>query len=60
VDKDRVEGIEHNIAGSLKEGLGKLVGDAKLQTDGATEKAAGRAQNAVGGLKDAVRETIKR
>jgi uncharacterized protein YjbJ (UPF0337 family) len=44
----------------LKEGLGKLVGDAKLQTDGATEKAAGRAQNAVGGLKDAIRETVKR
>jgi uncharacterized protein YjbJ (UPF0337 family) len=60
VDKDRVEGIEHNIAGSLKEGLGKLVGDAKLQTDGATEKAASRAQNAVGGLKDAIRETVKR
>jgi uncharacterized protein YjbJ (UPF0337 family) len=30
-------------------------GDKKLETDGKTDKAAGKVQNAIGGLKDAVR-----
>ena len=60
MDKDRVAGIAHNIAGSVKEGLGNLVGDAKLQTEGAAEKAAGQVQNAVGGMKDAARDTVNR
>jgi uncharacterized protein YjbJ (UPF0337 family) len=29
--------------------------DKKLETDGKTDKAAGKVQNAIGGLKDAVR-----
>ena len=32
-----------------------MLGDAKLQTDGKAEQAAGKVQNAVGGLKDTLR-----
>jgi hypothetical protein len=32
-----------------------VLGDAKLQTDGKAEQAAGKVQNAVGGLKDTVK-----
>ncbi len=39
----------------LKEAAGKLTGDAKLQADGKADKAAGKIQNAVGGVKDALR-----
>jgi uncharacterized protein YjbJ (UPF0337 family) len=39
----------------VKEAAGKVLGDKKLETDGTTEKAAGKVQNAIGGLKDAVR-----
>jgi uncharacterized protein YjbJ (UPF0337 family) len=38
-----------------KEAAGKVLGDKKLETEGTTEKAAGKVQNAIGGLKDAVR-----
>ena len=38
---------------------GKVVGDAKLQADGKAEQTAGKVQNAVGGLKDTVREIVK-
>ena len=55
MDKDRVDGALKNAAGSIKEGTGKLVGDSKLETEGAAEKAAGKVQNAVGGVKDTVR-----
>ncbi len=60
MDKDRVEGIGHEIAGSVKEGFGKLTGDAKIEVEGAAEKAAGKVQNAVGGMRDAAHETINR
>ena len=39
----------------MKEVAGKVFGDKKLETEGKTEKAAGKVQNAIGGLKDAVR-----
>ena len=38
MDKDRIAGAAKGIKGSVKETIGKLVGDAKLQSDG---KASG-------------------
>ena len=40
--------------------VGKAIGDAKLQSDGKTDKAVGKIQNAVGGLNDAVRDAVKK
>lgn len=53
MNNDRIEGVAHQAKGAVKEALGDVTGDAKLQVEGATEKAAGKAQNAVGGLRDA-------
>ena len=39
----------------MKEAAGRVLGDKKLEADGKTDKAAGKVQNAIGGLKDAVR-----
>ncbi len=39
----------------MKETAGKILGDKNLETDGKADKAAGKVQNAIGGLKDAVR-----
>jgi uncharacterized protein YjbJ (UPF0337 family) len=36
-----------------------LVGDKKLETEGAAEKTEGKIQNAVGGLKDTIRDALK-
>ena len=44
---------------SVKKAIGKVTGDAKLQSDGKAEQAEGKIQNAVGGLKDTVREIVK-
>jgi len=49
---DRMEGAGHKAAGAIKEGLGKLTGDSKLQAEGLTEKTAGSMQNGVGKLED--------
>lgn len=34
MDKDRIAGAANKIKGSIKETVGKMVGDAKLQSDG--------------------------
>ena len=59
MDKDRIAGAAKGIKGSVKETIGKLVGDAKLQSDGKAERTAGKIQNAVAGINDTVREIVK-
>ena len=56
MDKDRIEGSGKQAVGAVKQAAGKLVGDQKLESEGMAEKAKGELQNAVGGLKDTVRE----
>ena len=55
MDKDRIEGSEKGIIGKIKEVAGKVLGDAKLESEGKADQAAGKVQNAVGGLKDTLR-----
>jgi uncharacterized protein YjbJ (UPF0337 family) len=56
VDKDRIEGAGKQVKGAIKDAAGKITGDAKLQSEGKADKAEGKIQNAVGGLKDKIRE----
>jgi uncharacterized protein YjbJ (UPF0337 family) len=56
MDKDRIAGAATQIKGSIKEVVGKAVGDTKMETDGKADKIAGKVQNAIGGLKDALKE----
>ena len=60
VDDDRVEGAARNVGGKVKEGVGKLVGDEKLRREGQVDQVKGRAQNAIGGIKDRARDTLDR
>jgi uncharacterized protein YjbJ (UPF0337 family) len=60
MDKDRVSGAARQVKGAVKETVGRVIGDAKTQAEGAAEKTAGKAQNIMGGAKDAVRDTVKR
>jgi uncharacterized protein YjbJ (UPF0337 family) len=55
MDKDRVIGSAKVVKGKIKEAVGKVIGDAKLETEGKADKIKGEAQNAVGGLKDTLR-----
>ena len=55
MDKDRIEGAANQAKGAVKETAGKLTGDAKLKGEGKTDKAVGKVQSAVGGLKDTLR-----
>jgi uncharacterized protein YjbJ (UPF0337 family) len=55
-----MDGAGKQVAGSIKEAIGKVTGDAKVQTEGAAQKQAGKLQNAVGGAKDSVRDAVKK
>ncbi len=56
MDKDRIKGSADQAKGAIKETAGKVLGDSKLQAEGAADKIKGKAQNALGGAKDAVRD----
>ena len=53
--KDRVKGSLEQAKGKVKEVAGKVTGDAKLEGEGKADQVAGKVQNAVGGIKDALR-----
>ncbi len=56
MDKDRIEGAAKQAKGAVKDAIGKVTGDTKLQAEGKADKAEGKVQNAVGGAKDKLRE----
>jgi uncharacterized protein YjbJ (UPF0337 family) len=55
VDKNRIIGSAKEAKGTVKQVLGKVIGDAKLEAEGTADKAEGQVQNAIGGLKDALK-----
>jgi uncharacterized protein YjbJ (UPF0337 family) len=55
VDRDRVAGSAEQAKGSVKEGVGNVLGDTKLQAEGRADQAEGKAQNTAGGIKDTLR-----
>ncbi len=56
MDKDRMKGSATNMGGKAKEAAGTVTGDAKLQSEGRTDQAKGKVQNAIGGIKDALKK----
>ncbi len=60
MDKDRIAGSIKEAKGVVKEAIGTVMGDAKLQVEGKTDKASGKIQNAVGGVKDAALDASKK
>ncbi|MDB5506533.1 MAG: CsbD family protein [Devosia sp.] len=58
--KDEVTGAGKQARGSIKEAVGKVTGDSKLQVDGAADKVEGKVQSKVGQVKDAARDALKK
>jgi uncharacterized protein YjbJ (UPF0337 family) len=60
MDKEHVKGSIDKAKGAVKDAVGGLTGDTKLQTEGKIDKAKGEARQAVGDVKDAARDAIDR
>ncbi len=59
MNKDRIQGSAEQAKGKVKETVGKLTGDAKLQSEGKTDQVVGKTRNAIGGIKDAAKEALE-
>lgn len=57
---DRGEGTGKQAMGSIKEAIGKIIGDTAVQAEGAAEKAAGQAQVDLGKGKAAARASSEK
>ena len=49
----------NQVAGSIKEGFGKLTGDKKLESEGATEPVVSKVKEVAEDAKDAVEGAIE-
>ena len=58
MDKDRVAGAVKQAKGLLKEAAGRVTGDTKTEAKGKGERAGGKLQSMIGGVKDAVRDAL--
>jgi uncharacterized protein YjbJ (UPF0337 family) len=59
MSKERIEGAIQKDLGAMKEGLGKTLGNEKLEAEGLADKAIGSAKESMGKLKDAVHKATK-
>jgi len=58
--KDEVKGVGKQVKGSIKDAVGGLTGNEKLQAEGKADKVVGKVQQKVGEAKDATRDALKR
>jgi uncharacterized protein YjbJ (UPF0337 family) len=58
--KDEIKGAAKDAKGSMKEGMGKAMGDRRMEAEGASERIAGKMQKGLGSVKDAARKALKR
>jgi len=58
MNKDQVKGRVEEAKGSVKETTGKVVGNTRLETEGAVDKAAGKAQAGYGDAKEKLKHAI--
>jgi uncharacterized protein YjbJ (UPF0337 family) len=56
MDKEHVKGAADNAKGSIKDAVGGLTGDNKMQAEGKLDKAKGAAHNVAGDVKDAFKD----
>jgi uncharacterized protein YjbJ (UPF0337 family) len=59
MSKEGIEGATQKGVGAVKEGVGKAVGNDRLQAEGLADKAAGSTKESVGKFKDAVHKASK-
>jgi uncharacterized protein YjbJ (UPF0337 family) len=59
INKDQVAGRAKEVAGNVKEAVGKVIGSDKLEVKGKIEKDTGLVQAKVGDIKKEVHDATK-
>ncbi|MFV8210997.1 CsbD family protein [Streptococcus pluranimalium] len=58
MSEEKFNAKAEQVSGSVKEGLGKLTGDKRTESEGKTEKASGNVKEKLADAKDAVKGAI--
>ena len=58
--KDEVAGVGKQAKGAVKDAVGGLTGNERLQAEGKADKIVGKVQQKVGEAKDATRDALKK
>lgn len=58
MNKDHIKGAADKTKGAVKDAVGGLTGDKKLQAEGELDKAKGAVHSAVGNAKDWVKKAV--
>jgi uncharacterized protein YjbJ (UPF0337 family) len=53
---DKIKGYANQAAGTVKQGVGKVVGSEEMQVKGGAQELKGKAQVAVGGVKETIKD----
>ena len=53
---DKIKGYANQVAGNIKNGIGKVAGSEELEVKGSVQNLKGKAQVAVGDVKEAVKD----
>lgn len=57
---DKAKGLANQAAGSVKQGIGKAVGNDRLRAEGAAQETKGKVQKAVGDAKSAIKDVANK
>lgn len=57
---DKIKGTGNEIAGKVKQGVGEMTDNPKLEAEGHLQEAKGSMQKGVGKAKDAVKGAVDR
>jgi uncharacterized protein YjbJ (UPF0337 family) len=57
--REQVRGAVSKIKGTVKDAVGKVTGNKKMQAEGKLDKAKGTVQNAAGRVKDKARSATR-
>ena len=55
---DKITGLANEAKGQIKQNVGKIIGNPKLEAEGAVQKQVGAAQHGVGKAKDAIKKVV--
>jgi uncharacterized protein YjbJ (UPF0337 family) len=56
---DKIKGLANEAAGNVKQAVGKMTDNPKLQAEGVMQEKKGEAQQAIGKAKSAIRDAVK-
>jgi uncharacterized protein YjbJ (UPF0337 family) len=56
MSSDKIKGVANEAVGNIKQGIGKILGNEKMQAEGVAQELKGEGQQAMGDAKETVKK----